>query len=167
MRVKGIDVGRQRALAPEVVVAILEARQDVCARDLQTSGEHRQECGPNLGCECRLWLERVCQQARILPDGHPVASPGQRQRPARQLFTRVPLALTVMNQSGGRELIAHAPQQGLAQRALFRAESRGIPFVGVGAVARDERGLSAHGQAHIVALETRVSGCSKLIDRLP
>ena len=54
MRIKGVDVGRQRALAPEIVVGILETRQDVRARDLKTPGERPQEFGACLGLERRL-----------------------------------------------------------------------------------------------------------------
>ena len=72
-----------------------------------------------------------------------------------------------MDQSGGRELIAHAPKQGLAQRAFFGAKCRGVPFVGIRALARDKSRLTTHGQAHVVTVEPRVGGRSQRIDRLP
>ena len=50
------------------------------------------------------------QQFGVVPHGRTVGAPENAQRPARNFFAGIPLALAVMQQAGGCEALAQAQQ---------------------------------------------------------
>jgi hypothetical protein len=96
-------------------------------------------------------------QRGIVPQRLAVAPPEAVQRPAWQLLSRVPFALSEVLQ----------PLRGVVSRAsagtdlggalsFGRAEGFGAPFGAVVVVDRDEGRFAAHGQADVVAARSAV-----------
>jgi len=97
-RIERIDVGRQLALAPQVVPDILIGGEDVLRLELQVLREGAQEEG------CLLLAYAVVdalvgEQAWVVPERLAVRAPEAGERPARQLLARIPLALPEMQQA--------------------------------------------------------------------
>ena len=104
--------------------------------------------GIQLGVVVRLAL--VGKQARVGPARLAIGAPGNRQSPARQLFTGVPLALAKVQKPALAIPFAQAQHQFTGQAAFAGAQGVGVPFGGVTVAHGDERRLTAHGQAHIM-----------------
>ena len=85
-----------------------------------------------------------------MPAGLAIGTPADRQRPARQLLARVPLALAEVQEATGAVAVAQLVGQALGQATLGGAQRVGVPFGAVAVVDADEGGLTAHGQAHVV-----------------
>src|SRR5262249_12452429 len=80
------------------------------------------------------------------PDRLAVFPPVEAERPARQAFTGIPLALAVEQQPVRREAAVQAAKQFVAEAALGRADGGVVPFVAVLVVDRNKSGLAAHRQ---------------------
>ena len=156
LRVKRVYINWQAALTPHVVPHVLKARRDVVRRQAQLVGQRGgKSCSVLRGVVARFAL--VGKQGRVLPDGLAVFAPEDAERPARQLFTRVPLALAKMQKAA---LAIFSPQllHQLGGVAAFgRAESVNVPFSAVGVIRRDEGRLAAHCQAHIASGQITVN----------
>ena len=92
----------------------------------------------------------------FVPDRLAVAAPEAVERPARQLFARIPLALAEVRQSLRRVLLLEAVVELDGEAALVGPHRRGVPLRAVRIVDRNERGLAAHGQAHVARQQLRV-----------
>ena len=142
------DVGRQAALAPQVIEPVLIGREYMLGGQPQAPGQAGQEaCGQ--ACIGAVVAGFVGIQRRVLPDRLAVLAPEAVERPARQLLTRVPLALAEMHQGVRRIVRAQAVEQLGGQAALVRPHGGGVPLGIVRVVERDEGRLATHGQAHI------------------
>ena len=98
----------------------------------------------------------VAQPLRVFPDRYAVLAPEDAQRPARQGFARIPLALRAVQQGARRQPVAQAACQHLGAFALVRAERGGGPFGRVHVVDRDEGRLAALRQAHVHCVQLAI-----------
>ena len=115
---------------------------------------------------CGLELSRAIKLF-IAPDRHAVATPIEREGPARDRLAGIPFALAVMQQAAGRETIAQTPDQFVGALALLRTERVGIPFRRLIVVDRDEGRLAAHGETHVMFLEIGVDFFAERVERGP
>ena len=164
--VERIDIGRQAALAPQVVPGVLVGGEDVLRIEPQALGHADQELA-------RLDVGHVIvevlagEQLGVGPHRLPVLAPVEVERPARQLFTRVPLALAVVQQAAGAVLGAQLVHQVGAEQALGRAHGVGVPLGAVAVVHRHEGGFTALRQAHVVAAQVVVDLVAQVLDVAP
>ena len=103
-------------------------------------------------------LAFVGEQGRVVPGRLAVGTPADRQRPARQLLARVPLALAEVQESAPAIFIAQSVHQFDGVAALGRAHGVGVPLGRVPVAHRDKGRLAAHGQAHVARLQLAVHG---------
>ncbi len=155
LRIEGVDVHRQAAFAPEVVVDVLVGGLDEGGREAQLLRQPvREALGVGAGVVRRLAL--VGEQGRIVPGRLAVGAPEDRQRPARQLLARVPLALAEVQEAALAVFLAQPVHQLGGVAALGGAEGVGVPLRRIAVAAGDEGGLAAHGQAHVAGRQARV-----------
>jgi hypothetical protein len=110
----------------------------------------------------------IGEQGGVGPDRVAVVAPEAGQRPARQLLARIPLALAVVQQAGGRVARLEFVQQGGRERALVRPAHRGgVPFLALAVVYRDKGGFAAHGQAHVLGREVAFDAAAQGLDAGP
>jgi hypothetical protein len=106
-------------------------------------------------------------QRRIVPHRLAIAPPEAVQRPARQLFARIPFALPEMLQALRRVPRAQALKDFRGAQAFGRPERVDVPFGAVVVVNRDESRFAAHRQAHVGADQIRVDLVAQRFDRRP
>ena len=125
------------------------AGHDVVGGQAQVFGQAFGETACILAAVVR-WLAFVGEQGGVAPYGLFVGAPENVERPAWQLFTGVPLALTKMQEAALPVLVTQLVGEFGGEPTLRGAECVGVPFGGV-AVADGNKGrLAAHGQAHVV-----------------
>ena len=108
--VKRVHVHGQLALAPQVVPGVFIARGDVLRAQAQFLGQGLGEAlCVFVGIVGRIAL--VGKELGVVPNGFAIGPPKQRQGPARQLLTGVPLALAQMHQATGAVFFAQAAQE--------------------------------------------------------
>src|SRR5262245_4375304 len=96
-RIERIDVDWKPPLAPKKIESILVRRENFPTVDAKPSGDAAQEgCGRAFRDRARLGLARG--QRLVAPNRFAVRPPIAVERPARQLLSRIPLALTKMNE---------------------------------------------------------------------
>ena len=164
--VKGVHVEWQLAFAPQVVPGVLKAGPDVLGRQAQLLRQRLDEALCLGGAVLRR-LAFVGQQGGLLPDRLAVGAPKQRQRPAWQLLTGVPLALAQVQAAAGPVLLAQAVQQVGGINALGRAQRIGVPLGRIAVAGGHEGGLAAHGQAHIVGVQVLLDLLAQGVDGAP
>ena len=162
-RIKRIDVARQTALAPHVVINILISREDVIRCHPQTLGNPLEELPGLLGSNAVI-LTFIGIQRRIVPDRLAVLAPEAVQGPARQLLAGIPLALTKVHQAIGRIFIAQFVEQVCRQQTLGWPQRSGVPFCAIGIVDRNEGRLPTLRQAHIHAQQFIVNLMTEALD---
>jgi len=108
-----IHIDRQSAFLPQVVVNVLVARYGTrrsafTPSRLVNSVANACACsGPKpCGFSSSAIQRGSCNPARIVPQRQTVAAPVAGQRPTRQRFTRIPLALAVMQKAVRRKVTA-------------------------------------------------------------
>ena len=161
-RVERIDVDRQPALAPEVVPDVLVAglHVDISATP-SCCGQRAQEALGVVGPGA-VGMRLVGEERRVVPGRLAVRAPVAAERPARQLFARIPLALAEVHEARRRRSAAFSRHSSsAATQPLGRSERRRVPLGGVRVVDRDERRLAAHRQPHVAALRGRVDGAAE------
>ena len=161
--VERVDVHGQLAFAPEVIPGVLIAGQHQLVLQPQAARERRDE-GLGVSGGVAVCQAFVGEQRGVGPAGLAVGAPADGQRPARQLFARVPLALAEMQETARPVARQQAVRQFVGQAALGGAQGVGVPFRAVTVVHRDEGGLAAHGQAHVAGLELGVHGLAQALD---
>ena len=109
----------------------------------------------------------VGEQAGVVPAGLAVGAPANLQRPARQLFARVPLALAEMQEAALAVLGQQPVHQFGGKAALGGAQGVGVPLGRLAVVHGHEGGLAAHGQAHVLGFELVVDAVAQGHDGLP
>ena len=153
--VKRVDVDRQTALTPEVVPGVLVARLHMCIGQSQASGQPTHE-GLGIGRVVVQQFALVGEQRRVVPAGLAIGAPANRQRPARQLLARVPLALAVVQEATLAVMCTQPTHQVLRHQPLGRAQRVGIPLGAVAVLDADEGGLATHRQPHVARHQLRV-----------
>ena len=164
--IEGVDVGRQAPLAPQVVPGVFKGGEYIFWVKLETRGEVLQKL------RCVLLGGAIVDAfvgapGRVAPHRFTVAPPEAGERPARQLFARIPLALAVMLESLRRVALLQAVEQFGAQAALGRAHGIGIPLRAIRVVDSHEGRLATHGQAHIIGFQLAVDLLAQGFDLLP
>ena len=164
--VERVDVDRQLAFAPQVVPAVLVTRGDEVGRQPELA---RQRLGEALRVLGRIAgrIALVGEAGLVVPDRLAVGAPVERQRPARQLLARVPLALAQMDEAAAAVLLAQATEQLGRVVALGGAERVGVPFGRVAVAGGDIGRLATHGQAHIARDQILVDLFAQRQDLLP
>ena len=166
LRVGGIDVDRQRALAQQPIGRILVGRDDVVGLDAEADGDFAGERF-GVGVGRRRGRAGPGDQQRVMPERLAVLAPIEREGPARQALAGVPFALAVMQEAAGREPRLQAPDQRLGARLLIAADGRRVPFRSVVLVDRDEGRLAAHGQAHVLGDEIAIDFLAERVELAP
>ncbi|MNP21137.1 hypothetical protein D3C76_1137440 [compost metagenome] len=159
-------IGRQAALAPQVIELVLVGGEDIARRQLQTLGNAGQEAPGQVAVGAKVFLF-VGNQRRVAPQRHTVTPPEAVERPARQLLTRVPLALTEMHQGAGRVMLVQTLEQLASEAPLVRAQRCRVPLGAVRVVDGNEGRLAAHGQAHIRRFQIAIHLAPEGDDGLP
>ncbi|MCY1214496.1 hypothetical protein D9M72_263100 [compost metagenome] len=153
--VEGVDVHRQAAFAPQVVVGVLVAGLDVALGEAQLVRQHGGEAARVLARVVR-GKALVGEQLGVVPQRLAVGAPEDRQRPARQLLARVPLALAEMQEAALAVLGAQLVHELGGVAALGGAERVGVPFGRVAVAGGHVGGLTAHREAHVAGHEARI-----------
>ena len=164
--IERIHVGRQPALAPQVVPGVLVGREHVGRIQCQSRGNAAQKaCGLPFG---RAMVGRlVGKQRRVAPERFAVATPVQIQRPAWELFARIPLALPEVHEPLRRIVAFQARQQFGGTQPLGGADRIRVPFSAVPVVDRHERRLAALRETDVVRAQILVDAASQCVDLLP
>ena len=166
MRIQRIDIRRQLALAQQVIKHILVCGEYGVGGHTQAPRhllqQPRRVCGSR-----RITTRLISKKSAIAPDGLAVFAPKAVQRPTRQLFAGVPLALTEMRKPKRRVALLERAEQFRRDFSFVLTERLGVPFRRLRILDRDESGFAAHGQTHILALQGRIDLLPQRIDRAP
>ena len=162
----GRDVRRQIGFFHQPLGRVLVGRRNKIGRDAKLGGDRaKQSLGVFIGRAGLLSLRS--DALRVQPDRLQVAPPVEREGPARQRLARVPFALPVVQEAAGSETVAQAPDEPVGERALGRADRVRVPLARFEIVDRNEGGLAAHGQPHVVGDELLVDLLAESVERLP
>ena len=101
-------------------------------------------------------------QIGVLPHRNTILPRDAIERPARQRLPGIPLALPEVQQAAGRRSFAQAADQDQTAGSLDRSQRIEVPLRALGLVDSYERGLAAHGQAHILCPQVAIYGMSDL-----
>src|SRR5262249_20347380 len=111
---------------------------------------------------------RFIRNERLMaPDRLTVGAPETVERPAWELFARIPFALAEMDQALHPVALAQAMVEIGGEPALVRSQRRGVPFFAVGIIDRYKRRLASHRQSHVAGQEVSVDILAELIDGPP
>ncbi len=110
---------------------------------------------------------RVGEQCVVAPQRLAIGSPEQSDLPARQRFSRIPLALVAMDQALWRPHLLQPRRQFGCQPAFVRTVGVGGPLGVDLVVDRDERRLAAHRQADVTRGQPLVDAAAELTDGAP
>ena len=146
--VERVHVDRQAALTPQVVPRVFKAWGDVVRRQAEfvcQGGDKTLRIGTGVGAG----LSFVGEQGGVLPDWLAILAPENTQRPTRQLLTWVPLALAKVQEAAFAVLGAQLLHQLCGVTAFGGAQRIDVPLGRVSVGGGHERGLAAHGQAHV------------------
>ncbi len=149
-----VDADRQGLLLPKVVVGIFVGGNPVALRHAQTLAQRMDEALYHGVVD--LGVGRAFgagQPLGVAPQGRAILAPVTGQRPARQRFARVPLALLLLNDATGRVGFLQSGQQRLGALTLVLAQRFGVPLGALHVVDGNEGRLAPHGQANILLLE--------------
>ena len=113
----------------------------------------RLDKGLGVGSGVGVGLAFIGKQPGIGPAGLTVSTPADRQRPARQLLARVPLALAEVQETAATVVAAQALHQVLRHHPFGWAERVGVPFGAVAVIDADKGRLATHRQAHIAGIQ--------------
>ena len=165
-RVEGIHVHRQLSFAPEVVPHVLERSLRVASGHTQPRGEGGDEA-LGVGGDVSFWMRLVREATRVCPGGMTIGTPVAPERPSRQLFAWVPLALSHVDEAVRTVAPLQPKQQIRGARALCWPERGDIPFIRVPIGRRHERRLPAHRQAYVTGGQVGVNSSSAREDLFP
>src|ERR1035441_5447068 len=135
------------ALLPQVIPNVLERGHDPLVAAAETLGQRVDEF---LGLPCReaVILGFAGEEQLVLPHRLAVLAPIAAEGPARQRFSRIQLALALMQQRAVGEAALKALDQVIGETALYRAERDGVPLRTVPVVNADKCWLTTHREAH-------------------
>ena len=160
------DVDRQSAFLQQIVCDIFVDWNNILVRDFQQRCQLLRK--PTGGfCSKTIIVIHVCNQLRVVPDGHSVLSPVTAQRPARKRFAGIPLSLAIMQEGSCCETTSQLLDQYFRQPAFVGANRCRIPFFAFHVVNRHKGRLSAHGQTHVAVRQSFVDFLAQLVDGRP
>src|SRR5262249_45142632 len=111
---------------------------------------------------------RLIRNERLMaPDRLTVGAPETVERPAWELFARIPFALAEMDQALHPVALAQTMIEIGGEPALVRSQRRGVPFFAVGIIDRYKRRLSTQRESHIASGEIGIDMVAELIDGPP
>ena len=165
-RVERIDISRQTPLAPQIVIGILESREDMFRIKRQLLGNALHEAFGMLAGHAVIALF-VGIERRRTPDRLAVLAPETVEAPARQLFAGIPFTLAEVHQTVRRITLTQTMKQFRGVNPLGRAERSSIPFGAIRVVDRDEGWFTALGQTDIVFLQSLVDLVPETLDLTP
>jgi Uncharacterized protein, contains Trp-Asp (WD) repeat len=102
--VKRINVRRQLTFAPQIIPNIFKNRKNILTIDTKTTYQHVQKTR-NVDFDQYIIDQFINEQTKIDPDQFAVTTPETNEQPARQLLARIPLTLTIVQQT--TERVAH------------------------------------------------------------
>ena len=109
----------------------------------------------------------VGEQRRVRPCGLAIRAPIAPERPPRQLFAGIPLALAHVHETI-RAVSLLQPEKQIGRTGAFgRSERRRVPLFAVAIGHRDERRLPAHRQTHVAGGQIGVNRAAAGEDRRP
>ena len=158
----GVEIVRQATLAQQRFNRVFVGLHGVFGIDPEALGDAaRQARGAgDVGLAGHLARRQAPQRLTIAP---PVDGPG----PARQRLAGIPLALTVGQQPLRRQPLRQTLGKVVGEAFLGGAHGGRIPLVPLGVVERDEGGLAAHGQPHVLRHQVGVHLQAHLINGGP
>ncbi len=106
-------------------------------------------------------------QLGVLPDRHAVLAPIEPECPARQAFTGIPFALSVMQQAAGREPRSQLANEIVGEPALGRADRGNIPFRRFQIVDGNKGRLAAHRQPHVASVQVGIDLLAEPVEASP
>ena len=109
----------------------------------------------------------VGQKGGISPQGLTVAAPQHTDLPPWQCFAGVPLALTMVEHAAGCIPSGQASGHFPRRHPFGWTISGGGPFLGLHVADGDERGLTAHGEAHITCHQYLVNVAAQRVNGRP
>ena len=166
LRLERVDVHRQPPFPPEVVPDVLVRGDRMLRVDAQHAGELHDEV-PRVRLSVPVVDGLVGDERVVLPDRLAVAPPPAAERPARQRFAGIPLALSEVEQTAGCELLLQTLDQVRGQPALVRTERGETPFGALHVVDRHEGRLPSHREPHVAARKIPVDLVTARDDREP
>ncbi len=112
-------------------------------------------------------LFRIGEHFSILPNRLSVGPPEAGQRPTRQRFSRIPFALSVVDQAIAGESQVEPFEQIGGQPFFVGADGCGLPLFPIHVVNRDESWFAAHGQPHVTDVQQLIDSMSYRFDGFP
>jgi hypothetical protein len=104
---------------------------------------------------------------RVGPDRRSVLAEVAGQRPSRQRFARVPLALAFVQKASWREAVVKPLRQARAVSPFRWPHRFGVPFRTVGVVCGHEGRLAAHREPDVALRQSRVDAVAERLDGAP
>lgn len=166
VRLEGIDIDRQALLPPEVVIHVLVGGLEPAFADAERLRQGQSE-GARLGFAVAEIDRFIGDQVDVVPDRHAVLAPVAGERPARQRFAGVPLALAVVEQAAGGEARAQALEQRAGEQTLRGTDRGGVPLGAIHVVHADKGGFATHRQAHVADGQAGVDLMAERVDGRP
>ena len=147
---------------------IVIGRPHLAGGQSESGGQRRQQLfGRGVRHLCGTAFPRCGQQRLVVPQRFAVAAPVQSDLPARQRFSRIPLALSVLHQTARRPFLLQQRGQYGGPVALVRPIGIGGPLRIHLVVDRDERRFAAHGQPDVAGRQPAVDVIPQRGDRRP
>src|ERR1017187_258012 len=145
---------------------LLDRGHDPPGAAAETLGERVDEF---LGLPCReaVVLRFVGEEQLVFPDRLAILAPIAVEGPARQRYSRIQLALALMQQRAVGEAALKALDQVIGETALYRAERDGVPLRAVPVVNADKSWLTPHREAHVVPGQVGVELEAERFDLAP
>ena len=165
-RIERVNVDRQAMLAPQVIPAVLEARCDGLVGQAQLFRQRLDEAS-GVGAGVGRGLALISETIRVMPDGLPVLAPKNRERPARQLLARIPLALAEVQEAAVAVFGAQLLHQRVGIAAFGRPLRVGIPLGGIAILVGNKGRLPPHRQAHITGGQIAINAFAEIEHPLP
>ena len=146
--VERVHIDGQAPLAPQVIEGVFVAGLHVAVGNAQLAREVAHKTF-SVGTGVVRGITLVGKQRGVLPRGLAVGAPADRQRPARQLLARVPLALAKVQKAALAVFGTQLVREFGGKAAFGGAQRIGVPLGRIAVAHGHKGGLAAHGQAHI------------------
>src|SRR5499433_1721956 len=164
--IKWIDVGGQAPLTPQKIKNVLVSREYMPRVEPQPFGDATEK-SRSASLRRAIGSRFIRNERLMAPDRLTVGAPETVERPAWELFARIPFALAEMDQALHPVALAQTMIEIGGEPALVRSQRRGVPFFAVGIIDRYKRRLSTHRQSHIASREIGIHMVAELIDGPP
>ncbi len=119
---------RQARLQQQTIQRILVTRDATMLGQTQRRRDRTYECLGVIGCsgidERFVRVHVLRKQRPVVPERYAVGAPQERDLPAGKRFTRIPLALPVVQEAAGRETVEQAPGERFDRVPVCRRRPR-------------------------------------------